>query len=912
VEVTWDNNDGAGDRLWDTASNWDVGVPTSVDTAVIDDLHVDEANGPVIQTGIDAVADYVEMGYWTSPPAGVESVLTMTGGTLTVGGWIDPGGYAPGNYRFDLSGGQVTVTGYGEGTWEGIWLSFNSDSNGVMDMSGGDVNVFGGLWLGWNANSHGILNMTGGTYTGDYIYVGTFENQGGEGRINLHGGTIHCSDFSMGEVSHLNISDGVLTCDTDLTLANGWLFDPSEDSPISGSGDGVRRDAPGYTGTLPTLVARGTVTAYDVNSGDIVTDSVNYPSEAGLRALVKIDYDVTNAGMTTVSAAAVDPNLAYNPSPFDKAKRVQPAEFSLISWSAGTNAAQHDVYFGTDETAVANANTSSDEYRSRQALATTTYAPTLEYVFARDYFWRIDEVNSAGGVQWPGSVWSFTADDHAVVDDFDSYANQTELWNVWDDYWVNGTGSGVSVEKDVNIVRDGNSLRFDYLNTYASGGKQLGSVADADIADLDIGPDWTLSGTKALRLAFRGLTGNAVSTNDKMWVQLEDTSSNGGVVIYDGDPCDVAEEEWHDWHIDLALFDACGVTLTSVDRVHIGFGGPQGGQTKAAGSGTVWFDDVELWPPYCRTELIPTDFTGDCVTDGLDLAVVAADWLLSDGLVVSAPPADAPAVWYRFDEGGGGTIENDGDLGSGYNGIFPGAPNNPTWDSDGAPAVDACDPNYSMNFDGTDYVEIPVLNLNTNTATISAWVKRAGDQPDWAGIVFCRGPNTTSGIGFRDGLKTSHNLSYHWDGWWWWYDSGLEIPDGQWTFTSLVVEEEQATLYMSDGTTWDSASSVAYHGPDEFDANTSVGQDPQGGRVMIGKVDDVRIYDRSLNAGEVLGLAGLSTTFYDPLEEPTNLVVRVPDPAVDPNYYPSNPDIINFSDYDVLADKWLEGPTLWP
>jgi hypothetical protein len=727
--------------------------------------------------------------------------------------------------------------------------------------------------------------------------------------MDLHGGTIHCSDFSMGPVSHLNISDGVLTCDTDLTVANGWIFDRDYDTAIVNT-DGVRRDAPGYSGTLPTLVAKGTVTAYDVNSGDIVTDSVNYPSEAGLRALVKIDYDVTNAGMTTVSAAAVDPNLAYNPNPFDKAKRVQPAEFSLISWSAGTNAAQHDVYFGTDETAVANADTSSDEYISRQALATTTYAPSIEYVFARDYFWRIDEVNSAGGVQWPGSVWSFKADDHAVVDDFDSYANQIELWNVWDDYWANGTGSEVFVEEDANIIREGNSLSFDYDcgNAY----KKVGAVADTTIARLGINSDWTLSGTKALRLAFRGQAGNAVSTNEKMWVQLEDISSNSGVVIYDGDPCDVAEEEWHEWHIDLEDFNSAGVVLASVDRVHIGFGGLLGGQTKAGGTGTVWFDDMELWPPYCRTELIPTDFTGDCVTDSLDLAVMAADWLLSDGLVVSAPPTDAPQVWYRFDEGGGGTIENDGNLGSSHDGIIPGAPNTPTWDSDGSPAIDACDPNYSMYFNGTDFVEIPVLNLNTNTATISAWVKRAGDQVNWAGVVFCRGANSTSGIGFRDGAKTSHNLSYHWDGWWWSFDSGLTIPDGQWTFTSLVVEEDQATLYRSDGTTWDSATNVTYHGPDEWDANTYVGEDPQGGRMMVGNVDDVRIYDRSLSVGEVLGLAGVSTSFYDPLEEATNLVVRVPDPAVDANYYPSNPDIINFADYDVLADKWLEGPTLWP
>jgi len=914
TEVTWDNNDGAGDRLWDTTSNWDLDrVPAANEIAVIDS-YSDDGNGPIIQGGIGAVADYVETGYWLSPPGGVESVMTMTGGTLTAGGWIDIGGYQPGNYRFDLSGGQVTVTGYGEGTWEGMWFAFVNDSNGVMNMSAGDVNVFGGLWLGWNTNSHGIFNMTGGTYTGDYIYVGAFSSSGGGGRMDLHGGTIHCSDFSMGPVSYLNISGGVLTCDTDLTVPNGWIFDPEYDTAIVNT-DGVRGDAPGYSGTVATLVARGTVTAYDVNSGDIITDSVNYPSEAGLRALVKIDYDVTNADMTTVSAAAVDPNLAYNPSPFDKARRVQPAEFSLISWSAGTNAAQHDVYFGTDETAVANANTLSEEYRGRRGLATTTYPPSIEHVFGKDYFWRIDEVNSSGGVEWPGSVWSFTADDHAVVDDFHSYLNNTELYEVWDDGYVNFSNAQIFLEGDPNIIRDSpQALNVWYYNY----DKTTGSWFDAqDMTELAVGSDWTIGGVKALTLYMRGDPCSVINSNEEAWpwVELEDTSSNSGYVLYPADDiADILDDSWHEWHIDLSIIDACGVTLSAIDRFTIGIGGPKAGQSKAGTKNTnyMWFDDIELWPPYCRTELIATDFTGDCITDGLDLAVMAADWLLSDGLVVSAPPADAPKVWYRFDEGGGGTINNDGSLGSSYNGIFPGAPNNPTWDSDGAPAVDACDPNYSMSFDGGDFVEIPVLNLNTNTATISAWVKRAGDQPDWAGIVFCRGDNTTSGIGFRDGLKTSHNLSYHWDGWWWWYDAGLTIPDGQWTFTSLVVEEEQATLYMSDGTTWDSATNVSYHGPDEWDANTSIGQDPQGGRVMTGKVDDVRIYDRSLKVGEVLGLAGVSTSFYDPLEEPTNLVVRVPDPAVDPNYYPSNPDIINFGDFEVLADKWLDGPTLWP
>ena len=47
TEVTWDNNEGAGDRLWSTASNWDLDrVPAANEIAVIDD-YSDDGNGPV-------------------------------------------------------------------------------------------------------------------------------------------------------------------------------------------------------------------------------------------------------------------------------------------------------------------------------------------------------------------------------------------------------------------------------------------------------------------------------------------------------------------------------------------------------------------------------------------------------------------------------------------------------------------------------------------------------------------------------------------------------------------------------------------------------------------------------------------------------------------------------------------------
>ena len=76
-------------------------------------------------------------------------------------------------------------------------------------------------------------------------------------------------------------------------------------------------------------------------------------------------------------------------------------------------------------------------------------------------------------------------------------------------------------------------------------------------------------------------------------------------------------------------------------------------------------------------------------------------------------------------------------------------------------------------------------------------------------------------------------------------------------------------------------------------------------------VDDVRIYNKSLGLGEILGLAGVEATLYGPLEATSNIVPRIPDPVVDPNYYPANPDIIDFRDYAAFGDGWLE-TVLWP
>jgi hypothetical protein len=145
--------------------------------------------------------------------------------------------------------------------------------------------------------------------------------------------------------------------------------------------------------------------------------------------------------------------------------------------------------------------------------------------------------------------------------------------------------------------------------------------------------DWTVEGVKALVLYFYGDPCNSILP---MYVKLIDGSDNEGVVTY-GDngeePNDLRAAGWHEWNIDLAIFDACGVELTDVEYIYLGFG-------SGNGSGTVYFDDIQLYPPRCILSKRSADFTkadyapagnpaGDCKIDYQELEIMAGNWLMT-------------------------------------------------------------------------------------------------------------------------------------------------------------------------------------------------------------------------------------------------------------------------------------------
>lgn len=154
-------------------------------------------------------------------------------------------------------------------------------------------------------------------------------------------------------------------------------------------------------------------------------------------------------------------------------------------------------------------------------------------------------------------------------------------------------------------------------------------------------------------------------------------------------------------------------------------------------------------------------------------------------------------------------------------------------------------PGMALQLDGSgdNAVATDPLRLNSDTVTITTWIKRLGAQDGRAGIVFCRSSNTTAGIGF-DGDR----LSYHWNDAGWWWNSSLTVPQNEWVHVALVVEPTRVTMYLNGRPAVDNSA----RGPEEFDGPLTIGEDPNGGgRFFNGLVDEVCVYRRALSQAEI-------------------------------------------------------------
>ena len=162
-----------------------------------------------------------------------------------------------------------------------------------------------------------------------------------------------------------------------------------------------------------------------------------------------------------------------------------------LAWLYPCDTYQHDLYLGTDQTAVANATLRSPAYQCR--LTTASYAPAAVLLPGTTYYWRVDEVD-AGTILSAGVVWSFITMPAPIVwngnvnGTYDPiYCGGTEqtfsmdsgaLWHVvsgtarlgygYAAHWISNR-AGLTVDSGATFnlwdhVNDGNGIRFDALN----------------------------------------------------------------------------------------------------------------------------------------------------------------------------------------------------------------------------------------------------------------------------------------------------------------------------------------------------------------------------------------------------------------------------------------------------------------
>jgi hypothetical protein len=285
-----------------------------------------------------------------------------------------------------------------------------------------------------------------------------------------------------------------------------------------------------------------------------------------------------------------------NPNPANGAVDVKQTQ--IITFSPSVFAASHQIYFGTDKDAVKNADTGSPEYKGTRDLDAESYDPgMLEWDTA--YYWRIDEANNVNpDSPWTGSLWSFTTANFLIVDDFEDYdVGNNEIWWAWIDglgyashptlpaHPGNGTGSMVGDETTGSYMEE---------TIVHGGGKSMPVLYDNSVLRysevekaLTASRDWTENGITTLSIWFRGISDNAAET---LYVAL-----NGSAVVNHDNPNAAQIDRWTEWTIDLQAFADQGVNLTNVNTIALGLGNRNNPQV--GGSGTMYFDDIRLYPP---------------------------------------------------------------------------------------------------------------------------------------------------------------------------------------------------------------------------------------------------------------------------------------------------------------------------
>jgi hypothetical protein len=607
----------------------------------------------------------------------------------------------------------------------------------------------------------------------------------------------------------------------------------------------------------------------------------------------------------------VDEGKAHSPIPEDGA--VDVVLDANLTWSAGDYASWHYVYFGTDRDAVMNA---ADPFtppgRGRRDPCFFEPGP-LE--FGQTYHWRIDEINVGYGYN-KGHIWTFTALRYITVDDMQSYDYMsnyiTDTWLdgiQWPDY-VSGAmiSLGLSEAEPPDPVYDGNqSMIYSYDNSGM--GMEVPYYSEIE-RTFDDPCDWTAFGVKALTLFFYGDPNNDANQTEQMYVGLEDTrgiDSYAEVRYGDNgeDMNDIKKQQWQQWNIDLA--DFTGVTLEQIKKVYIGFG--DSSDPVPGGAGIVYFDAIRLYVPRCIPGVAQPegDLNDDCVVDFKDVRIMAAAWLEADTVDVSPPDRNRLLVEYTFDNGPNDFNDTSGNE---YHAVSHGSYPH-TYTVDGNLVLSGerlyVDLSYvdiplgaDNPFGGTGDYSIQITFRSTNGTGFlltSAHPIKGGDEDN--SLAFY----TQIRQGWENLTPVVHILHRgELD-----QESIVDFNDRMHTVVVTYDALRGTMRYYDDGfqdRTWKVRYGMAWY--DEHVVRIG-GCASRGARNefpvkdnLIGEIDSFRIYNYVLSVPEVMYLT-TNGTGVRPIVSEANLY----------NEELPGSRAVNFRDFAVLADAWLE-KLYWP
>jgi len=495
------------------------------------------------------------------------------------------------------------------------------------------------------------------------------------------------------------------------------------------------------------------------------------------------------------------PGQATNPNPSNGATDV--SIDADISWTAGSGAASHDVYFGTDSTP------DSGEFQSNQTE--TTFDPGT-MVNDTTYYWRIDEINASGTTT--GSVWSFTTEAAAPPPGQASNPTPTD------------GATGVSVDPDLSwTAGSGSDSSNVYFGTDQTPdetefqGNQTETTFDPGTMANDTTYYWRIDEVNA-----------AGTTTGNVWSFTTIVAAPGQAS--NPSPSDSAT----DVSVTADLSWTVGSGATSHD-VYFGTSSPgtfQGNQTATTfDPGTMDNDTTYHW----RIDEI-----------GAGGTITGTVW----SFTTIAAAGDQLVGWWKLDESAGTNAVDSS--GKGYDGTLVGA----SWAPSSGKFAGAVSFN---NVDFADRVDVPITEMTASAGSISLWGKFPGTR---SGVRYFFGHTSIPATGYSDRIQLfmenddtqldlglGDNHFRHTD--------IMALSVDTWYHIVLTWDAGNYTVYVDT----DVKATGTYTGLDTLASVASIGNDgretPDNG-AFYGLLDDMRVYNYALGQDEVDDLYNAGVT----------------------------------------------------